>query len=328
MNKILILLVAVSLMVLFEWFPVSSQTSRPPDPTRQYSSESWRGEDPEWSPLFLEDAWPDTGLFADLVTGANEPGLGYPYHSAHVIGVSDTVTLWVYLYNETGQSISILSEQPELWIEPKLYDFSVDVRNSIPVLDTSDFQYEFSNWQLGNFYPKDKPDSLVARSKRNDKDILVFHLWGLPAGRWRIVLHETSSAPAGFKTLATARSDVWITKPKILADTLNAFASCFWRSADRRQLTDAISWTDSILAYNPSSIIGYRLRTKAYSLQIDTTNARVCLDSLIAIAERYGDPVLPDSADMVKYQSDWYIDMLSGAYYSRWSIEQPYRYLH
>ncbi len=326
MNELIRYSQLVLIVTLGFWTTVYSQTSRPPYPTNNYSSKMWRGQDPEMGALFLEDAWPDTGLFTDMVSGPSEPGLGYPYHSSHITRVSDTITLWVYLYNETGESISIMSEQPELWVEPYVYEYNVDVRNSNSALDTSSYHYRFSHWQAYPNHPKEKPDSLLSRRGSHDRDVLVYYCWGLPPGRWRVILHESSSAPSGFKALATAGSNVWVTKPKVMADTLNAFVSTFWRVADTGNYTSSMSWTDSILAYNPTSMVAYRLKAHAYDFLGDTLSITACLDSVIAIAERYGDPVLPDSVDMDKYQRFWYKDMLSAAKFHRWVQDQPNKF--
>ena len=44
----------------------------------------------------------------------------------------------------------------------------------------------------------------------------------------------------------------------------------------------------------------------------------VTFDSTLAILNRYGDPALPDSADMDRFQRSWYQDFINHTTYFRY----------
>ena len=132
------------------------------------------------------------------------------------------------------------------------------------------------------------------------------------------MMGETDYAPDDFRLLLRYAIPVWIVNPAHLADTLNAYTACFWRAAEYSYYTQALAWTDSILYLNPKSIVGYWLKSKVYGSLKDTSSAISACDSVIAIATRYGDSVLPDSTTMNIYQRAWYDDMLMWIKISRW----------
>ena len=103
-----------------------------------------------------------------------------------------------------------------------------------------------------------------------------------------------------------------------LADTLTAYAACFWRALDLGNYSIALAWVDSIFTLHPSSVNGYSLQIYAYSGLRDSAAVVACMDSTIAILERQGDPLLPDTSDMNKWERMWYDDELMITKYCRW----------
>ncbi|MDP8241031.1 MAG: hypothetical protein P9X24_18220 [Candidatus Hatepunaea meridiana] len=306
----------ISLSCLFDY--AICQTPPKFHQTRYYP-ECWIGE--RYISNYLSDVMPDTGLFAIAGISYNEPSFGYPMHSGIVKGVSDTVMLVVEILNRSTEPFDISSYQADNWFIPVVYDVNLDPRKSNPIADTSGFGYSFEFWF--DWYQRivSQPEAIPYSGDGNLKYYLVYYVWGLPfTDRVRLMMQKTNNAPPGFKLLIRQSSSLWIVKPVDLADTINAFAHCFHRARGfQRNLSAALAWTDSILALNPSSIVGYSLRSSVYSALKDSLSVVTAYDSTIAILERYGDPVLPDSADMNYYQNLWYDDLIKSTKFKRWN---------
>lgn len=292
----------------------ASAEERPHYRMRTYWEEDWRGE----SFHFGEDAYPDTGLFAITDKYSNEPMFCYPFHSGHVSGLSDTVEFVVHFKNRNSEAYDISSLQPEAWFTPVLYRVNDNPRKRYPIADTSNFDCSFQYWQNGMLEPVAKPQSIPSVHGSNTNYFLVYYAWNLPVGTNRLMMKTTSAAPEGVRSLVSNHGLVWVIKPVDLGDTLNAYGACFWWYLLADEDSSALAWTDTMLTYNPYSIPGYLLKAYAHSDLGDSLLKVTALDSAIAIAERYGDPVVPDSSDMNHYWKLWYGDILNHAKYYRW----------
>ena len=304
----------IGVLVLVAVFNIFSQTP-PPYKQPSYFPEDWRGE----GFPFADDAYPDSGLFAITDMNPNEPLRCYPFHSGHVIGISDTVALIVRFKNYNTEPYDISTMQPETWFTPLLYRYNDNPRKSHPITDTSHFNVSFRYWENGVIERVTKPQAIPSSfSSTATGYALVYYVWNLPVGRNRLLMKATTSAPPGFRTLISNRAAVWVTKPTDLGDTLNAYGACFWRAFDADDYTGALVWVDSMLTHNQYSIPGYLLKAYAHSDLGDSLAKVTALDSAIAIAERYGDPVVPDTSKMGMYWKMWYDDILSHIKFYRW----------
>jgi hypothetical protein len=307
-NTILVLISSIAISQLFATDPILKHP--------KYYSEVWRGG-PNYG-NYPQELMPDSGLFAWVDLYPNEPVPGYPYHSGIVEGVSDTIEIHVYLRNRNTTDYNISSYQPEIWFTPVIYEINADPKNSHPLPEPSGFGYCFMYWMdcYGKFVTQ--PSVIEPELGGFFQYHLTYYIWGLPAGYFRLMMDTTEYAPNDFKLLLRQVPAVWITKPQFLADTLNAFTACFWRSIVNGNYIQALSWSDSVLAYNPYSIVGYDIRIAAYASLNDSLAMISAFDSTLAILERYGDPALPDSADFNDFHRMWYNDMINITEYTRW----------
>ncbi|MDP8241034.1 MAG: hypothetical protein P9X24_18235 [Candidatus Hatepunaea meridiana] len=308
--KIYLLFVLLSPCIFLN---IKAQTEPEYHPQRYYS-ECWLGE----GSSYASDIKPDTGLFAIIDIGSNEPVAGYPMHSGIVTGVSDTVTLFIKLFNRNSESFDISSHQPENWFVPLLYESNADVRKFKPISEIPESEFIFLGWFDWHYESVSKPSVIPYSGNDNVRYHLRYYVWNLPVGRYRLLMKKTDQAPEEFRILTRYISTVWIKKPMNLTDTLNAFAACVYRAISISNFTAALSWTDSIFAYNPTSITGYKLQTAIYYTLDDSLATITGFDSTLAIADRYGDPALPDSADMNKWERIWLQDIINSTTYARW----------
>lgn len=297
---------------------VASAEDPPKMPHPRYYSEVWRGG--PYDAPYPQESKPDTGLFAYVDLEPNEPVPGYPYHSGIVEGLSDTISLSVHFRNRNQSDYDISSYQPDNWFIPVIYDVNADPWKSQPLPEPSSFGYSFLYWE--NWFDDivSQPSVIPYSGEGNTRYHLVYYVWGIPSGRFRVMMKKTENAPADFRLLLKNVPSVWITKPQFLGDTINAFTACFWRSYYHREYNIALGWVDSIFKYNPFSIVGYFLQTAAYARKVDSLHMAISFDSTIAILERYGDPALPDSADMDRYHRMWYKDRLNQAEVGKWQL--------
>jgi len=133
-------------------------------------------------------------------------------------------------------------------------------------------------------------------------------------------MQKTSSAPSTVNLTMNNNLPVWTENPHELQDTLSAYAGCVWRAIVADSLEAALTWTDTMLALNPTSLIAYRDRADVYNRMGETTLSVTAYDSAVAIAERYGDPALPDSVFLNKWQSRWYELNKANMAYLRWCV--------
>ncbi len=280
----------------------------------RYRSECWMGEGYSYS----DDAFPDSGFFATTDIEPNEPLWGYPFHSGVVKGVSDTTIIAVHFRNFNDTPYGISSLLPKDWFTPVIYHQNSSPRTSKPIADTSNFDIGFKYWSNWGDDIVTQPKSIPPAGDGNEEYLSVYYVWNLPVGRNRLCMKTTSLAPTGFRLLISNTGIVWVTKPTDLADTLNAHNACFWRARLADDDSAALAWTDTMLTYNQYSIPGYLLNAYAHSDFSDSLAKVTALDSAIAIAERYGDPVVPDTSEMDVFWKLWYEDILNHMKYYRW----------
>lgn len=305
-------------LTLLYGFMVLLQAEEPRPPMRfpKYTSEIWRGG--AYNAPYPEETMPDTGLVAWVDLSPNEPVKGYPMHSGIVESVSDTMTLNVHFWNRSDSGYNLSSYQPDNWFEPVIYDLNADPWKSEPLPEPIGFGYSFQYWKDWHNRIVTQPTVIPPQRGGGTEYYLTYYVWGLPAGRFRVMMEKSENAPSDFKLLLKNVPGVWITKPMYLADTLTAYAACFWRAYKLKDYNNALAWTDSILALNPNSVNGYSLKTYAYVGLRDSASIVACMDSVISILERQGDPLLPDTTDMNKWERMWYDDQLMIVRYCRW----------
>ena len=312
----LILLVASFTLVVAQTEP---QWEHP-----RYYSECWRGAEAYAADGWTTDVYPDTGLFAECSVMPNEPIGAYPYHSGIVKGVSDTTIIYVEFHNRNQTGYNISSVSPETWFTPVLWPVGLDKWKMPPLTLPATFGWRFEYWLKNLELPSTKPASIPS-----EYDIvsgysysLVFYCWGLPAGRYQLMMKKTGSAPSSFKLLKGDVTPVWITMPTSLADTISAYAACFYRAFDKRNKSACSYWANRILNRNPFSISGYWLRANQAAFPPpDTLTYFASVDSALAIINRYGDPLLPDSANMTGWVKTWYEDRKNGFAISRYESQ-------
>jgi len=290
-----------------------AQAPSPPS-LNEYWPECWRGDDLLYG---YQEKSPSSGLLAFTYIDQNERG--YPMHSSRIVGVSDTAVISVRFEKRQGGSYNIASANPETWFTPILYALGADRRKMPPIADASNFQYQFLYWTDGNRRVT-KPTAIPPLLSGNKVYYLIYKVWGIPQGRYLLTMKTTTYAPTDLKLCMHADLPLWIAEAVDQQDTISALMGCFWRAIGAGNLTLAVSWTDTILVRNPKSIVGYRAKALALQLQGQPTACLTALDSTIAITARYGDPVLPDSANLNNWQTKWYFEFQTEAKWTRWCV--------
>ena len=308
-------LFVIIILLGFLYLDSTSQTE-PEYHQQRYISECWLGSD--YGINYLSDSQPDSGLYAMVDIGPNEPITGYPMHSGIVKGVSDTITLYVYLRGRKIYPFDITSYDPSNWFVPVVYELTADPRTAHPFADTSSIGYSFIGWLDWQEKMIPQPSSIPSSGYIRNRYDLKYYVWGLPPGRFRLMMKQTDNAPTGFHLLIRHTPGVWITSPMCLADTINAYAACAVRAFFTDDDSAALTWANNILALNPTSIVGYRLKNYAHVEFNDSTNVLATYDSLLAITARYGDPALPDPSKMNPYQNMWYEDVINAVTMAKW----------
>lgn len=311
-NPLIVLLISICVTSPLSW--AQAPDWEPP----QYLAESWRGVNGAYGGNFVQETNLDTGLYASIDLDPNEPYPGYPYHSGIVEGLSDTIVLIVSIDNRNVTAYDISSYQPDNWFYPEIYDINVDPTKSHPLQEPSRFGYSFKHWYTHHYGIVSQPTEIPPMLGGFNRYELCYYIWGIPAGRYWVTMKKTENAPDGFKLLANTMPATWITKPTMLADTLNAFIAMYIRAEMYGNYTICRNLVDSVLTYNPTSIPGWELSTRTYCSLKDSLNMIVTFDSTLAILNRYGDPALPDSAKMDRFQRTWYQDFINLTTYFRW----------
>lgn len=265
--------------------------------------------------------YPASGLSAYSSFLGNEPPFSYPGHSGHIRGVSDTVSICVTILNHDTTDFPIGSYQPQTWFIPAIYNIMFNPVKFDPFADTSLIDYSFIGWTNGST-PIPTPQFL--KEYRGVKYYLLYYLWNIPLGQSRILMIKSANAPSTLQYLYEYSLPIKVSEPKVLADTLNAFAACSERGLLQVDYPAAIAWCDSMLVYNASCAPAYAQKAwiNCYFCFDDSLAEKSALDSAYAILLRFGDPVLGDSSDWTEQTWEWYRDI------SAWVSLQRTRYIN
>ncbi len=175
----------------------------PNPPTRAYNCEMW---EPNW----LTESWgrfryavsyPDSFILSCSV-GTSEPEIGYPYHYGNVTGINDTIKVRVYFNNKSSADLIMSGINPETWFYPVLYNPYANVFEEDEIADTSLFDYEFAYWTIMLEHSIiSTPDTIFSSLLNKNKPHyrMIYNLWGVPAGTFRVVLEPTASLPSNIQ---------------------------------------------------------------------------------------------------------------------------------
>jgi hypothetical protein len=320
------IIVAISILVSF-----SAIISQPKSPFAdgQYWPDVWLANSNNdrtrnWGGVVL----PDTGLWGKSEIGSNESVGGYPNIISHYVGVSDTFKVTVALTNDDTVSLNINSDSVSGWFVPKVYDMHADVNEGKPLKTPSSFGYRFAYWENRQYKPVPPPKVLASTSDSSLSEdyILVYHLWGLSAGRYRVSMDTTPAAPVRFQMLPNLYRITSIFNPTSAKDTINAYVGCIWRAISRSDLTAASIYVNKILRINPSSYPGFAMKAIERAANLDSLGYITAVDSVIAIMERYGDPLVPARSMKDRGTERFYNSTLNYYKDKRWElVNRTYR---
>jgi len=286
-----------------------------------YWPECWRGE---VATRFHPSSWPPVPfLAAEVDMGLNEPSNGYPIHSGIVKGVSDTIVAIITFRNQSASNYSIGTQTPQNWFVPEVYNIAADVEKEPVLYDTSKFGFGFKYWAGYDWKKISAPSGLYVEGKDSSLYSLVYYVWNLPVGEYRVIFKKTSSAPSSLTVVNgwdKLGGLVWIVEPKDIADTINAMAQSYYRATSARDLTAITSIANSMITSHPKSIVGYYFR---YLAGGDSLASIARLDSVIKFCNNYSDRALPDSAGMNYYQTEWRRMILGDVNWFRYNILNP-----
>ncbi len=315
MNRIFTnLSIMITIILLCTPLLVLSQTMMD-RPMPFYTPECWRGD--RYAPVAYQyDRFPPNSLAVGYGITPNEPYFGYPMRSGSITGISDTLSFYVEFQNGTSSDYFIGTQSPETWIYPVIYEIEADPHVNSSILDTSDFDFSFWYWSCEGKVTT-KP-STIPRIRPHYA--MNFKIWGIPAGRFRLILKKSSLAPSALAVPIGLTVPLWVTEPQKLSDTLNAYAKITERALELSQTTDAQQWVDSIFVRNSTSLIGWRLQTQIDRLLSDSASIVADYDSILAIAQSYRDPVMSDSSRFSKWDKNWYENVINMTTFSRWKL--------
>ncbi|MBU0692820.1 hypothetical protein KKH18_13535 [bacterium] len=214
------------------------------------------------------------------------PWIGYPSRPAILPGLNDTLQFAVLLSNRTDKPYLLSDKNVEEWFVPQVFGIEQDIHNDIPVKDENSLKFKFREIQ-GN------PDTLAA----NSWDVsLVYDVWNLPPGTFRLVAKATDNIPKEF--IGRTTGEVYMMKEKgDLADSTNVLESFYLRYKRRGDWEAAKAVTDSILSLNKHSIVGWGLIKDWCWAQNKLECAIAALDSAIKYLENDSDPAAPTKQD-------------------------------
>ncbi|MCF7811535.1 hypothetical protein K9N50_11160 [bacterium] len=303
MKRLTVLFIFTILLsvLIVNYLPVSASSM--PQVTNYYHPGSWA------SPLSTADLSydiiPDSSFYAyQLNIDGSEPFMGYPYHSGLVKGVNDTLRIKFILCNRTGSPIPIANQSPglETWVMPVVYNSYFDYENDITPIDSNYIDYEIAYWQNPGV-GLTIPDTLMP-----GKDCsMMFYVWNLPTGPNVAAIVKTDLAPVNtiFAIDKNGFSDYLYTIPKVAKDTINAYSAICRRIRDGLNFTSALSWTDSILALNDSSIVGWYWRAEVYGNMQDTLSTINCYQNVVSLINNNNDPLI-HIQDTTGTKVEWY----------------------
>lgn len=314
---------SLTINIVLSLFVVSfafAQTRPARPPLMLYEPEAWN-DDPY---PYVGFQYPDSGIVAYTDIGFNEPLGCYPLRSGSVRGVSDTISVCVYIENLDTIDFNISLYSPEDWFMPEVYDVNLDPRVFSPMADTSTLTYSFKGWYIGIAEPVTTPDYIYKNRGKGGKPTynLKFNVWGTPLGKIRLLMVETAEMPTSVNMLTNYVRPRVVKEPNFMKDTLNAYGACFWRSYDSNDYTASLAWCDTMLYLNSSCIPAYYLKSIVYKYdaQNDSLAELTALDSTIAILNRFGDPAMGDTSTWIIPEWNWYGYTKQMAVYRRWKV--------
>lgn len=301
----------------------------PPAPLNCYHTGMWEAN---WfSGSSGRFRWVDSALDSSFILSwtvkHSEPEVGYPYHYGNVPGINDTLKLRVFFNNRSSNDYSLSGEDPETWFYPVIYDLNADVFVEKELADTSAFGYRFEYWtQMLSKTIISEPDTIYSSVKNSKKPDfrMIFSIWGIYPGSYRIVLEPTAFLPTGIKLKLDNPKNVFhVNKGQDILDTLNTYCKTVVAAQYRQEFTLANTYVDSIFLLNSNCIPGWALRYHIYDAQYDTTNALDALDSLLNVMNNNLDPFYPDSSEVTKFNEWWWDNYKSIYTFRQWQMRYP-----
>ena len=249
----------------------------------------------------------DSSFFAYTNCTAGFLYRGYPYHSSLVQGINDTCLVYLEIRNSNYFDKDIRYEQPETWVIPYIYNRMGDMQHNRPAADTSGFNYCFAYWaRLGAYTMIPKPDTLLTRKNGDALSFwnynpcaLVFKLWDIPLGLKAVELKKTSSAPSDLELIRwfLTPPQYWYVEPKDMRDTLNAYIDISEMTyRETLNFSQALTWIDTVFAYNDSSLAGWMVKAGYSDAQQDSLQAIQDYSRVMSIFTNNSDPCI-DFAD-------------------------------
>ncbi len=208
-----------------------------------------------------------------------------------------------------------------------LYDPNSNVFKEDKLADTTAFNYKFEYWTPMNGRAiLAQPDTIYTTSylTGNPKFRMIYSLWGIPQGHYRVVLEPTGSLPTNIKLmLSTPNNDFHVIEGRSALDTINAYCKTSLEAMNREEFTLAISYADSVFLINSNCIPGWALRYHINAAQFDTTNALKALDSLLYVIDNDLDTFYPDTSKVTDYNKWWLNDYKTGYEFKKWKMRNP-----
>ncbi len=297
----ILILIQITLIPVFAQSPLVTQ--------RIYWPGMWN-ETESWG-RFKLDPWPKDTFVVRWTVYNSDPAIGYPYRPGNAIGISDTAKVRIYFDNRSDADYPIASQSPETWFYPLLYDPNVDVFTSAPIADTSEFGFRFEHWiTMMNDKITSKPDTIHCLSSLGEGSGMnygiIFSVWGVPKGTYRVILKPTINLPTGIKLVLNSSDNYFrFSQGQNLIDTLNSYSVVASYALLRNEFTLFNTYVDSIFYLNSRSLPGWALRYHGYAAQADTINAIVALDSVLNVINNRLDPLIPDSSEMTEIYDAW-----------------------
>jgi len=325
MKRICFTLLIVLFTSAMEPTPVALLMKPPGTPEVFYWPGMWAPEQPLGR--FQLGYWHQDCFNVSWTVQNSEPEPGYPYHFGTIVGINDTVKVTAYFDNRSASDFVVSSQCPESWFFPVLFDPSEDVFISQPLADTSVFSYRFEHWiNMEDGMITNKPDTILSRAIHvpTYPKGLVFSIWGVNAGSFRVILKPTSSLPTGIRLVVDNPNSVFtMATGQHSLDTLNAFLMIAGNALLRREFTLFNTYINNAFTMNPNSLPGWALRYSSNLFQADTTNAISAIDSLLYIGNNNLDTFIPDTSARTIYNDAWLNDYLHNYPFARWRLLYP-----
>ena len=224
----------------------------------------------------------DTLSNSDIEIYGRFPWIGYPSRPAILPGLNDTLQFAVLLSNRTDKPFLLTDKNVEEWFVPQVFGVEQDIYNDTPIVDKDSLKFELTRIQ-GN------PDTLTA----NSWDVsLVYDVWNLPSGTYRLVAKATDRIPAEF--IGRTTGSVYMMKERgDLADSINVLESFYLRHRRNEEWKTAMSIADSILSLDKYSVVGWGLKKDCCWKQGEFGCAIAAIDSALRYLTEELDPAAP-----------------------------------